>query len=248
MDHADRTVEGAAPPPFPAFDETRIRSLAASIDRNGYADIPDYIRPDDLAHIQSFVVDAVARAGNQYVGYAGHSDLTGTVLERVATSAAFRSLCERVYTCATGRPAPDQPFYQVLRCLAGASGRKHSLMFHYDSYVLTALLPILVPPGKLSGELLVLPNARPIRRSYLTNLIDKVAVDNPLSQRVFRRMAERGSPRMVRIAMVPGHLYLFWGYRSLHTNEPCDPDKIRATALLHYGEPHRDSRLRRWLR
>jgi hypothetical protein len=48
--------------------------------------------------------------------------------------------------------------------------------------------------------------------------------------------------------MKPGNLYLFWGYRSIHTNEPCDPDKIRATALFHYVDPHIGSRLKRALR
>ena len=42
----------------------------------------------------------------------------------------------------------------------------------------------------------------------------------------------------MRIKMVPGNLYLFWGYRSVHTNEPCDPASIRATALFHYANPH----------
>jgi hypothetical protein len=31
--------------------------------------------------------------------------------------------------------------------------------------------------------------------------------------------------------MIPGNLYFFWGYRTVHANEACDPDKIRATAL-----------------
>jgi hypothetical protein len=46
--------------------------------------------------------------------------------------------------------------------------------------------------------------------------------------------------------MVPGNLYLFWGYRSVHANQACDPDKIRATALFHFGDPRTNSRLRRF--
>lgn len=44
--------------------------------------------------------------------------------------------------------------------------------------------------------------------------------------------------------MVPGKLYLFWGYRSIHTNEPCDPDAIGATALFHFADPHSNSTLK----
>jgi hypothetical protein len=38
--------------------------------------------------------------------------------------------------------------------------------------------------------------------------------------------------------LVPGTIYFFWGYRSLHANQPCDPEFRRATALFHFGDPH----------
>jgi hypothetical protein len=121
-------------------------------------------------------------------------------------------------------------------------------MFHFDSYVVTALLPIEVPAGRSTGELILLRNVRPIRKTYLANLADKVMLDNPLTQRVLRNIAARRADRSVRLPMVPGDLYFFWGYRSVHTNMPCDPDKVRATALFHFGDPHSDSRLKRLLR
>jgi len=49
-----------------------------------------------------------------------------------------------------------------------------------------------------------------------------------------------------QIPMVPCNLYFFWGYRTVHANEACDPDKIRATALFHFGDPHANSGLRRF--
>jgi hypothetical protein len=67
-----------------------------------------------------------------------------------------------------------------------------------------------------------------------------------LAQRKFLRAARRSST--ISIRMKPGSLYFFWGYRSVHTNEPCDPDKLRATALFHYGDPHQDSRTRALIR
>jgi hypothetical protein len=121
------------------------------------------------------------------------------------------------------------------------------MVFHFDSYVLTVLLPIEVPTGKDSGELIVLPNFRRVRRWYASNLLDKLLLDNPLTQWVLRGMAKSTPDRFLRISMVPGNLYFFWGYRSIHTNAPCDPEKIRATALFHYADPHRESRLREWL-
>jgi hypothetical protein len=73
-------------------------------------------------------------------------------------------------------------------------------------------------------------------------------VDNRAAQLVLRLVARRHKLNTVAIRLQPGTLYFFWGYRSIHTNEPCDADKLRATALFHYGDPHRDSRARAWIR
>ncbi len=132
-------------------------------------------------------------------------------------------------------------FYQVLRCLQGSTGQRHSNRFHYDLYVLTALLPIAIPETGMSGDLVLLPNARTIRTWYFLNVLDKIAVDNPVSQSMLRSMARRGRSNVVRIRLRPGNIYFFWGYRSIHTNEPCDFDKLRATALFHYADPHQNS-------
>jgi hypothetical protein len=210
--------------------------------------LPGYAPPNEVEILRALVRNAVEAAGNSYAVLTGPEPVADTLLGRMASSPELRHLCRRIYEIATGRPAPDEPYYQILRCLTGTLGRSHSMNFHFDSFVLTALLPIEVPPGKDSGELIVLPNMRTIRRWYASNLVDKVLLDNPLTQRVLRRMATARPERFVRIPMVPGNLYFFWGYRSVHTNAPCDADKIRATALFHYVDPHSGSGLKKLLR
>jgi hypothetical protein len=225
-----------------------IYSLVQDIDRNGYAVLAGYISRADIDVLRQFVRDAVAAAGNSYTMLSGPAPVAGTVLAKMASSPALRRVCMRVYEVATSRPASDQPYYQILRCLTGSSGREHSMLFHFDSYVLTLLLPIEVPAGKDNGELIVLPKVRGIRRWYASNLIDKILLENPITQWVLRGMAKSHPERFVRIPMVPGNLYFFWGYRSIHTNAPCDVDKIRATALFHYVDPHSDSKFKKLLR
>ncbi|MDE3748829.1 hypothetical protein [Methylobacterium radiotolerans] len=178
----------------------------------------------------------------------GRKDLGGTFLAALPDDPAFNALCRGIYESAVGRPAPDVGFYQILRCLAGGGARTHSMRFHFDSYVLTALIPVTMPDHGSPGRLIIHPNTRPLRRSYLVNLVDKVLVDNPLAQTLLTRAYDRGSNRVIRLSLKPGSLYFFWGYRSLHTNEPCASDAIRATALLHYVDPHADSRLKQVLR
>lgn len=235
-------------PEFPDLSDEFVSELVSSINRDGYGVVSDYLKPRELDHLRTFVEDSVRAAGNQYVCFTGYADLGGTPLERMAKSPVFRRLCTRVYERATGNQAPDQPYHQILRCLTGSLGQQHSLRFHYDSYVLTVLLPIYVPEGRRSGELVMAPNVRPVRTWYTQNLVDKLLIDNPFTQFLLKRLAEARSSRLLRLKMTPGNLYLFWGYRSIHTNEPCDPDKIRATALFHYVDPHTGSPLKRALR
>jgi hypothetical protein len=68
----------------------------------------------------------------------------------------------------------------------------------------------------------------------------------PATQFLLRHAFRSGLLKLKQIRMVPGNLNLFWGYRSVHANEACDPDKIRATALFHFGDPHADRSPRRF--
>jgi hypothetical protein len=230
------------------LSEQDISTLVGDIDRNGYGVLAQYVSPADMDVLRRFVRNTVAAAGYRYIKLAGPAAVTGTVLETMASSPALKRVCMRVCEIAISGPIPDQPYYQIVRCLTGSSGRNHSMVFHFDSYILTLLLPIEVPAGTDSGELIILPNVRRIRRWYARNLVDKILLDNPVTQRLLRGKVKAHPERFVRIPMVPGDLYFFWGYRSVHTNAPCDVDKIRATALFHYVDPHRDSRLRKLLR
>lgn len=228
--------------------EEDVAALVEAMDTRGFAVLPDYLHADDLDALRSFVAKTVLASHGEYVALTGTQSLSGTLLHDWATAPHFVTLCRRLCALGTGRPAPDEPFYQVLRCLAGDSGRRESMIFHYDSSVLTVLLPICIPERGRTGDLLMLPNVRRIRRSYLRNLLDKLLVDGPIPQRVLAWCWRSGRLKFVRIRMRPGSLYFFWGYRCLHANEPCDPEHVRATALFHYVDVHRDSALARRVR
>lgn len=234
-------------PRFPELSDDAVSRLVGDINRMGVAIVPGYLSAEDLQQAQQFVSAAVERAGGEYVVFNGKAAVAGTVFAALADSSAFNSLVRRLWEGASGRPAPRQRLHQVLRCLAGETGRKQAYIFHYDSYVLSLLLPILIPEQGRRGHLVIAPNVRTIRRCYWLNLLDKLLVDNKLTQAALRRLLAWGGAGFQRVAMVPGSLYLFWGYRSLHANEACDADNIRSTALYHFGDPHAASTLRRRL-
>jgi hypothetical protein len=213
-------------------------ALAAAIERDGFGVIPNLVGPGDLARMRAFVAQAVRAAHGEYAGFIGPDAVAGSGLDELAVSPAFGDLIRQVYAHGTGQVPPPQPFYQVLRCLTGSSVRQHSYVFHYDSYVVTVLLPIEIPTAGQTGDFLMIPNARRIRSHYAANVVDKLLLDNRLTQIALKRLAQRNAAMFTRIKMLPGNAYVFWGYRSIHTNAPCDADKVRATALFHYANPH----------
>ena len=220
----------------------QVPQLVHDIETKGFACIPNYVSLADLERMQRFVSGTIAETEKKYMHFNGPGAVRGSGLEELARSRPFVTLMHDLYRCVTKNTPPEEEFHQVLRCLAGKSGQKNSLIFHYDSYIVTALMPILIPKDGLSGDLLMYPNARTVRNVYLFNAVDKVLLDNPVTQWVLRACIDRKRIGPLRIKMIPGNIYLFWGYRSIHANEPCDAYKIRATALFHYANPHRKRR------
>jgi hypothetical protein len=210
----------------------------------GWGILSDYLAPADLKGLANFIERAVEGNGGQYIAFSGREPVAGTLLEELGRSPQLTKLLAGLYQAGLERPAPRQGLYQLLRCLKGQSGLRQSLRFHYDSYVVTALLPIIIPAEGAAGHLIMLPNTRPVRSNYLFNLLDKIILDNPLTQ-WFLRLGYLNFLPFKLVEMVPGNLYLFWGYRSIHANRPCDPDQIRATALFHFGDPHTGNSLRK---
>ncbi|CAM5498051.1 Phytanoyl-CoA dioxygenase OS=Stutzerimonas stutzeri OX=316 GN=CXK95_10520 PE=4 SV=1 [Stutzerimonas stutzeri] len=77
----------------------------------------------------------------------------------------------------------------------------------------------------------------------LLNVLEKALVQNTFTRKLISLGIRLHLLRPQRLRLVPGNLYLFWGYRSLHANEPCNPAYRRATAIFHYGDPHAGSLL-----
>lgn len=224
------------------------KSLADSMDRQGFACLSNCLSDSDLEQLRLRVSSAGLDSTGKYAVLQDRKTFGETALAKIPASPEFRLLCRRLLKLATHNTTTEMDFYQVVRCLNGEVGRKNSYFFHYDTYVLTVLIPIMIPQMGERGDLVLFPNVRGIRQSYLRNLLDKFLVDNPLSQWALKLAAKRKTCGATVVAMKPGNIYFFWGYRSIHANEPCDPNQIRATALLHFGDPYKGNHARTFLR
>jgi hypothetical protein len=216
----------------------QVAAIAAEIDAAGFCRLDGFVGPDELGPLVKFAEAAVEGAGGEYIAFTGAEGFAETAWDRLNASPSLNSLCEDLYRHSTGKICNEQGFYQVFRCLKGESSKGHSLYFHFDSYVITILVPIVIPDSGAPGNFIMFPAARPIRKTYFRNVLDKVFSDFPPMQSFYRRRARSPKSKAVTIDLVPGSAVVFWGYRSLHTNDRSDPDQLRVTALLHFGNPH----------
>lgn len=225
-----------------SLDDTTSNRLAVDMNDQGYAVLEKALAPDVLQELRTYVDEQAARHNNQYFAYHGHGPLAGSRLAATAMSAEFRQHLARLHQQGHGRTAPSEQIFPVLRCVQGHSGLKESNAFHFDATLLTMLVPIFIPDtGKDRGDLVLFPNLRRVRGSVLVNAVEKAFYQNPLCRRLMGFCIERGWLKPQLLRMVPGNVYFFWGYRSLHANQPCNPAHRRATALFHYGDPHAGS-------
>jgi hypothetical protein len=220
------------------------KKIAEQINVAGFAILEKYVNAHDLKLAQDFVLAAVEKNGGECIIFRGpKEEMAGTFMYDLPINPNFAKLCRDIYEAGTGNKAPQSDCYQVLRCLTGSLGQKNSMHFHFDTYVLAALIPIMIPSEGAAGDFLILPNARPVRKFYVSSLVDKAILASRLKQKSLMTMYANNDRRLVRVKLTPGNLYFFWGYKSAHTNEECDMDKIRSTALFHYVDPHASSRL-----
>ncbi|MCF3935164.1 hypothetical protein L1787_17335 [Acuticoccus sp. M5D2P5] len=220
--------------------------ISKELDRNGVAIIRNFVPAQELKRTQDTIKSIASANNGEYVFIEGTDGLDGTFLETWARDPAMLAFGRAVCEHALRRSLPSIAGRQTVRILCGESGQAESLIFHYDSYVLTALIPVIAPEAGSGGDFVIFANRRPLRRTYLRNLVDRIGLDNKIVQRSLRHRYADGA--FVRVPLEPGSLCLFWGYRSVHTNDRFRPDQIRCTAILHFVDPHANSVFKRALR
>jgi hypothetical protein len=218
--------------------------IAHQLDETGVVCLENAVPPEWLAAAGAEVEDRLLTHGEHDHFIRSPQGEGHSAAEAFITSPSVLSLLGDIVRARFPEgPAADVELTgSALRVIAGPRGEGDAFWFHYDASVVTMVVPIFLPdaePGN-SGELVGLFNKRPFRRFVLTNIIDKaVGQSGFYRSRILRRL-ERAD-YLKKVDMEVGNLYLFWGYRSLHGNMPCESGALRATLLLHFGRPHGSS-------
>jgi hypothetical protein len=227
---------------FRTLETPALQLIANEMNTKGSSCVTNFLSTEQLAALQQSVRAEADKHSGGYFALHGGSEIESSLLGALGVSPEFRRMLESVYQAGAGKAAYSDEILKVLRCVQGSSGQRESNCFHYDASLVTALLPIEIPQeGTDRGDLIFFPNRRRIRSSVLINVVEKALLQNALSRKLISWAIRNRLMRPEKLQLVPGNLYLFWGYRTLHANEPCNPSKRRATAIFHYGDPHAGS-------
>jgi hypothetical protein len=229
---------------LPPLTELVPKTLA-ELDSSGFACVENCVSDRWLERTRSEVTDHLAAHGEKFFSIIRPADRAGSPFAELVGDPAIQGLMRELTARACPQGAIDtESTYNVLRVIAGPEGERGSHQYHFDASVVTILVPIFMPEAArgAGGELITFPAFRPYRRSVLANLADKLRHQNRFAwNRVARRVDAHREAHMQ--VLLPGNIYLFWGYRTLHGNLACAPGSLRATLLVHYGNPHGRSRL-----
>lgn len=227
---------------FRSINREAHQLIVREMNSAGYSCITNYLTPEQLKILQKQVSADSEKYNYQYFAHHGGAAIERSLLSALGAAPEFSEMLENIHLAGIGKAAYSSAIFQVLRCLQGDSGRRESNCFHYDASLVTALLPIEIPQyGNERGDLIVFPNLRRVRSNVLFNVLEKALLQNAASRRLISAAIRRRLLQPEKLQLVPGNLYLFWGYRTLHANAPCDPAFRRATAIFHYGDPHAGS-------
>jgi hypothetical protein len=238
-----QTGSRSAAPPLRAISPEDVEELSSAMNGDGVGVLRNVISDFMLERAGSYVKQQLEKHNGQYFAERGPEWTAESSLDAVFRSEGFHAVLKGLYEKAMGASPPSDRITPSIRVLSGRLGLRHSNLFHYDSYVVTALVPILIPtrPDEPPGHLVMFPNLRNVRRRAVVNIIEKALVESSAGRRLWR------SPWVQRVLgarvvpLEPGNIYYFWGMRSLHANQPCLPESVRSTALFHFGDPHEKS-------
>lgn len=210
--------------------------VRVDLDRTGLVRLSGVVPPEWLAAARADVTAFLAEHGS---GEHSLTDPERWDCPTIAELAVDERVEATLHSWAFPQGAP--PSFggyrlRVLRILDGSAVDSPPFDWHYDANALTMLVPIVIPDDG-SGHVALFPDHRPHRRWATLSAAERLFVHNKLYGRRLRRRYESDAAAHT-VALNPGDVYLFRGYRALHATLPWPADTLRVTLVLQYGHPY----------
>lgn len=220
------------------------------MESKGFACAEHAISPETLDDFRREVQRLVGINGRRFLFLLNPYKEEGSAFRSLGGSRNFTKYLLTLSNRGSNKDHSDFDVLNVLRVVPGDKATGQALNFHFDAEVVTALVPIDIPDGapEKAGHLVAIPNLRKIRSFVIWNVLEKALYQNSLTRKLISFIALRNGSQKYIVKLIPGNIYFFWGYRTLHANLPLDPSKMRSTMLFHFGNPHKNSSIVKFIK
>lgn len=205
-----------------------------NIEKKGYIELKNFIKKKQLLILRKFVIQKLKENNNQYFFLTSESK-EKTILHKSSLFNKTEDLLKKITLQFGKKINKKEKLYKVLRVVTGKKSKKVSLDYHFDAHLLTLLIPLYIPKrrGSDNGNLVIFKNLRKLTNNIYKNIVQKLFYQSYFFKIFF---INTGLIKGEILNLVPGNVYIFNGFRTLHTNLQINPIDIRATILVHYHD------------
>ncbi len=218
--------------------------IKQNIEKNGFHCFEDFINKKELETLRAEIYKKLEENNFQYF-FLTSEYLNNSLLNNSKFSSKIKNLLIEILKEYGFDARNGEDLYKVLRVVTGRKSKKVSLDFHFDAHLLTLLIPIIIPNREDSdnGDLLIIKNLRKLHNKIFLNIAQKIFFQSRffryiLSKKMFAKIFQKE-----KLKLVPGNIYIFNGFRTLHANLNINPADVRATCLVHFYDIFKDSSL-----
>lgn len=241
------------------FDSSSLKcdidEISKQVQNNGFYCLEGVVNASFLTILQENVRSLIKNFGKRYFSLVHpHEKLLGQdnlhiPYDHIINNTNFDNFLKELSSKLSNESIVNSDRFNILRVVTGEKTDDQSLKFHYDSTLITALIPIFIPEGKEdeSGHLIAFPNSRKIRSSVIVNILEKMILQNKIIQNLLPFFLLKSKKKQV-LKLKPGNIYLFSGLQTFHSNYAVSKEFVRATLLCFYGNPYPDSKTLKWIK
>ena len=218
--------------------------IKQNIEKNGFHCFENFINKKELETLRVEIYKKLEENNFQYF-FLTSEYLKNSLLNNVNFSSRIKNLLIKILKEYGFESRNGEDLYKVLRVVTGRKSKKVSLDFHFDAHLLTLLIPIIIPNREDSdnGDLLIIKNLRKLHNKIFLNIAQKIFFQSKLFRYILSKNIFAKIFKKEKLKLVPGNIYIFNGFRTLHANLNIHPTDVRATCLVHYYDIFRDSNL-----
>ena len=210
-------------------DQSFLRRIRSALETEGYFCLENFLARESLDRLRREVAE-LRKHASLAPGYGNHkytvkdsAHLENTLIAQLTSSAYFLDLVNGILGAHEGYPSllPEPITRENIK--SGVTYLEESgsrTAFHFDDSYLNIIIPAVIPEreGRGRGHLTLYPNIRTLEPGFYNRIIVPFLCRTRLHKILFSSK---------HVDYIPGSLYVFFGYRSLHGVEALSEKGMR---------------------